>query len=310
MIFISADRLRDLIPWERLIPALHKAFRTPCQMPDRQRVDISGTGTLLLMPAWIEDQSLGVKLVQVFPDNSRIGKPAVHAMYMLASAETGEIKAVMDGENLTVRRTAGTSALASRFLSRQSSRCLLVMGAGALAPYVIGAHAAVRPIDQVLLWARRPEAADALATRVTDSLGLRAEVVHSLPAALERADIVSTITTATDPILPGRHVRPGTHVDLIGGFTPKMREADDELMRAGTLFVDMRAAALREPGDIVDPIARGIISPAAIRGDLFDLCNERTGGRESEEQITVFKSVGLALEDLAAATLAWDALET
>jgi ornithine cyclodeaminase len=276
-------------------------------MPDRQHYDVSGSGSLLLMPAWTDGQALGVKVVQVFPENTRLNKPTVHSTYMLASAVTGETRAIIDGGELTVRRTAATSALASQFLSRESSRCLLLMGIGALALDVISAHASVRPINRVLLWARRPEAAKALGRRVRGSLGLHAEVVRSLPAALEIADIVSTITTARDPILPGRYVRPGTHIDLIGGFTPQMREADDDVVRSGTLFVDMLTAALREAGDVVDPIARGVISTSAVRGDLFDLCSNRVSGRDSEHQITVFKSVGLALEDLAAATLAWNA---
>jgi ornithine cyclodeaminase len=278
-------------------------------MPERQFFDVSGSGSLLLMPAWIDDQMLGVKVVQVFPGNTRLGIPAVSSMYILSSAVTGEVRAVIDGAELTVRRTAAASALASRHLSRESSRCLLVMGAGALALPVISAHASVRPIDLVLLWARRPEAAEALAIRVNAETGLRTEVVRSLPAALERADIVSTITTAREPILPGALVRAGTHVDLIGAFTPHMREADDDVMRLGIVFVDMRAAALSEAGDILDPISRRIIAESAIRGDLSDLCRGLISGRSSEKQITVFKSVGLALEDLAAATLALRSLE-
>jgi ornithine cyclodeaminase len=304
MRFIDAEQLRQLTPWQQLIPALEQAFSSACHMPERVRYEVSGAGSLLLMPAWRDGGSLGVKLVQVFPGNTNVGKPAVHGLYMLASAASGEVQAILDADVLTTRRTAATSALASRYLSRSDSRCLLLMGAGRLAWDVVSAHASVRPIEQVLVWARRRDRAAALSARLAATLALRAEPVESLADALAQADIVSTITTTREPILPGRLVRPGTHIDLIGGFTPQMREADDEVLRAGRVYVDMRSAALREAGDIIDPLERGVISRADIRGDLFDLCAGTVLGRESAQEITVFKSVGLALEDLAAATLA------
>ncbi len=303
MRFIDAKELRALTPWPRLIDALQRAFTAACEMPDRVRFDVAGIGSLLVMPAWSPGGVLGVKLVQVFPDNTHLNKPAVHGIYMLASAETGEVMALMDADELTTRRTAAASALASRYLSRTDSRCLLLMGAGRLAFNVISAHASVRPMERVLLWARRAERAAALCTRVASELGLDATVVTSLADGLREADIVSTVTTARDPILRGSMLRPGTHVDLIGGFTPEMREADDEVMTRGRLYVDMKAAALREAGDIVDPIRRGIISADDIRGDLFDLCSGAAQLRTSSQETTVFKSVGLALEDLAAASL-------
>lgn len=303
MRFIDAQELRELTPWPRLIDALQRAFAVACEMPDRVRFDVAGAGSLLVMPAWNPGGALGVKLVQVFPGNTHLNKPAVHGIYMLASAETGEVRALMDADELTTRRTAATSALASRYLSRANSRCLLLMGAGRLAFNVISAHASVRPIERVLIWARRADRAAALCTRVATELGLAAAAVNSLTDALREADIVSTVTTTSEPILPGRWLRPGTHVDLIGGFTPEMREADDEVMKMARIYVDMKSSALREAGDLVDPIRRGIIAAADIQGDLFDLCGGREPERISSQEITVFKSVGLALEDLAAASL-------
>ena len=303
MRFIDAQELRALTPWPRLIDALQRAFAAACEMPDRVRFDVAGIGSLLVMPAWSPGGVLGVKLVQVFPGNTHLNKPAVHGIYMLASAETGEVMALMDADELTTRRTAAASALASRYLSRTDSRCLLLMGAGRLAFNVISAHASVRPIERVLLWARRAERAAALCDRVASELGLDATVVTSLADGLREADIVSTVTTAREPILRGSMLRPGTHVDLIGGFTPEMREADDEVMTRGRLYVDMKSSALREAGDIVDPIRRGIITAADIQGDLFDLCRGGKLLRASSLETTVFKSVGLALEDLAAASL-------
>ena len=226
---------------------------------------------------------------------------------MLASASNGEVLSLIDAQELTARRTAATSALASSFLSRDSSRCLLIMGTGRLAFDVISAHATVRPIDQVLIWGRNRERASSLSHRVSQMLGLNAAPVDSLELALRQADIISTVTTAIDPIL-GTQCPPGTHVDLIGGYTPLMREADDDLMRSAQIYVDRLSSAVREAGDIASPLERGIINNAAIRGDLADLCMERVPKRGSAQDITVFKSVGLALEDLAAATLAWSTL--
>jgi ornithine cyclodeaminase len=302
---IDAKRLQELLPFPELIDALEQAFRSPCHSPQRQSHDIGGLGTLLIMPAWTDGESLGVKIVQVFPGNGALGKPAVNGMYVLCSARTGELEALFDAEELTTRRTAAASALASRYLSRSDSRCHLILGSGRLAFDVIAAHATVRPIARVLIWSRRSEPAAALARRVNEELGLHALPVSDVAAALTEADIVSTVTTTQEPILPGRFVRPGTHLDLIGGFTPKMREADDEAVRRARLYVDMRAAALREAGDITDPLARGVIKADQLLGDLFELSDGRAVGRVAEQDVTLFKSVGLALEDLAAARLAY-----
>ena len=305
-VLIDAERLRALTPWPNLIDALQSAFREPCEVPERLHFDIGGAGSLIVMPAWQQNGFLGVKVVQVFPGNSTIGKPTVHGMYMLASAGNGEVLTFIDAQELTARRTAATSALASRFLSRDSSRCLLVMGTGRLAAEVIPAHAAVRPIEQVLIWGRNRERASSLADRINETLALRAQPVDSLDHALSQADIISTVTASFDPILRGRSLRPGTHIDLIGGYTPSMREADDDVIRAAAIYLDKMSSAVREAGDIANPLERGIIDRSAIRGDLFDLCTGRAPKRSADRDITLFKSVGLALEDLAAAALAWN----
>jgi ornithine cyclodeaminase len=305
---IGSERLRELTPWAQLIDALRCAFRQPCHLPERQHFDISGKGSLLVMPAWDQNGLLGVKVVQAFPGNSMIGKPTVDGVYMLASAIDGEVYSLIDAQELTARRTAATSALASTFLSRDASRCLLVMGTGRLAFEVISAHASIRPIQQVMIWGRHRDRTELLASRVSNTLDLHAESVESLDDALSRADIISTVTAALDPILPGLKVRPGTHIDLIGGFTPLMREADDDVMRSASIYVDMLSSALREAGDIADPLQRGVIDSSDIRGDLFDLCTGRAAKRTSDDEITVFKSVGIALADLATAALAWNTL--
>jgi ornithine cyclodeaminase len=310
--FISAELLRDLTPWPDLIEAIAAAFRAPCAAPQRLHYDIpvagSETGTLLLMPAWQPGQMLGVKIVQVFPGNARVGASAVHGLYMLASAVDGHVQAILDAQELTARRTAATSALASRFLSRPDSHRLLIMGTGRLALNMAAAHATVRPIRRVAIWGRNPDRAQAVAARVRGELGIDAASVADLPTAIGEADIISTVTTSASPILRGRLLRAGTHVDLVGGFTPQMREADDAVLRSARIYVDTMETAPKEAGDLSDPIARGVIRAGDLKGDLIQLCQGLVTAPHMPGQTTVFKSVGVALEDLAAATLAWNVL--
>jgi ornithine cyclodeaminase/alanine dehydrogenase-like protein (mu-crystallin family) len=311
-ITIPPELFRELTPWARLIEAIAAAFREPCEMPARLHfpipVDGAAGGSLLLMPAWVPGQMLGVKIVQVFPGNAVMGKAAVHGVYMLASAVDGHVHALVDAQELTARRTAATSALASRFLSHPASTRLLVLGTGRLALNMVAAHATVRSIRSVAIWGRNLEKAENLAARIRDEMNLDATAVESLNAEVPRAHIISTVTMATEPLLRGCLLAPGTHVDLVGGFTPRMREADDDVLRSARIYVDNLDTAPREAGDLADPIERGVLRAADLQGDLFQLCQGRIAGRRSEPEITVFKSVGVALEDLAASTLAYRSL--
>ena len=258
------------------------------------------------MPAWTEtgERFLGCKMVTVFPDNAKTGKPSVYGNYFLMSGETGEPLAVMDGRALTAWRTAAASALAARSLAREDAAHLVMVGAGALAPHLIRAHAAVRPIRRVTLWNRTHGRAVSLAFGLSVT-GIETEVADDLEAAVREADIVSCATLASEPLIRGAWLKKGTHVDLVGGFTPKMREADDAAVKKARVYVDTRAGATKEAGDIVQPLKRKVIKKADIRGDLFDLCRGTAKGRTSAAQITLFKSVGTAIEDLAAAMLVW-----
>jgi ornithine cyclodeaminase len=263
---------------------------------------------LLLMPAWEKGGSesgfLGVKVVSVYPGNAKRGLPSVAGTYLLMRADTGEPLAVIDGQALTLWRTAAASALAASYLARQDARRLVMVGAGALAPYLIAAHASVRPIDDVLVWNHNFARAE---TRAAELAGrpYAVRATRDLEAAVRDADIVSCATLSNDPLVKGAWLKPGAHLDLVGAFTPKMRESDDEAARLATLYVDTRAGALKEAGDIVQPLAAGIIQESDISGDLFDLCRGTAGGRDTPDQITLFKSVGTALEDLPAAALAY-----
>ncbi|MBI5068546.1 MAG: ornithine cyclodeaminase family protein [Deltaproteobacteria bacterium] len=299
--FLTAEEVHAALPLGALVGALWEAFRRGAEVPLRHVHALDG-GRLLLMPAWERGGPAGVKLATVFPENGARGLPTVSALYVLLD-ERGQPRAVLDGEALTLRRTGAASALAAGYLARPESKVLLVVGTGRLAPWMARAHAAVCSFEKVLVWGRAWEKAVLTAAELARD-GLPARAAPDLAEALSEADVVTAATTSREPLLLASQVRPGTHLDLVGGFTPEMREADDALVARASLFVDTREGALAEAGDLVQPISRGLLQPAAVRADLADLCAERHPGRRSLGEITLFKSVGTGLEDLAAARLA------
>ncbi|MBV8168646.1 MAG: ornithine cyclodeaminase family protein [Alphaproteobacteria bacterium] len=292
-----------------LIARLRAAFAADVTVPLRHHHQVAvpgaAAGTLLLMPAWQAGAYLGIKVVTVFPDNATRSLPTVLASYLLLSAETGAPVALMGGRVLTVRRTAAASALAASYLARADARHLVMVGTGALAPALIAAHASVRPIERVTVWGRNRAAANDVVAKLAGNRYAIA-ATDDLEAAVRAADIVSCATLAQDPLVAGAWLAPGAHLDLVGGFKPDMRETDDDAIRRSAVFVDTRAGAMKEAGDIVQPLASGVLTPDAIRADLFDLARGRSPGRGAPDQITLFKSVGTALEDLAAAQLAYE----
>jgi ornithine cyclodeaminase len=288
----------------RLVEALRAAFAAGSEAPARQITPVGGEGGLLaVMPAW--RASFGaVKLATVFPANRARGLPTVQALVVLFDGRTGMPLAVADGTEITRRRTAAASALAADYLARPDARRLLMIGAGALAPHMIRAHCAVRPIAAVDVWARTPAKAAAVAAAAAAVLaGVHVRAVAEAEPAARAADIVSCATSARAPVLRGAWLKAGAHVDLVGSFSPDDREADDGVMRGARIFVDTREGALAEAGDLIQPLARGVIAPSDIAGELSDLCAGRIAGRETAAETTVFKSVGAALEDLVAAQL-------
>ncbi len=302
---IAGDRVHAALEWRALADALREAFRAGANAPVRSSHSVTAAGDrLLLMPAWALG-SLGVKIVTVFPANRARGLASVSALYLLLDGATGHPLALIDGEALTLRRTAAASALAATYLARADSARLLVVGTGALAPYMAAAHCALRRIEQVFVWGRSVGHARTTASRLVAD-GLPAEPCADLAAGLAAADIVTCATTAREPVVRGALVRPGTHVDLVGAFTPEMRESDDALVRRAEVFVDTFAGALKEAGDLVQPIAAGAIARDHVRAELADLVAGRHPGRQTADAVTIFKSVGTALEDLCAARLVYD----
>jgi ornithine cyclodeaminase len=295
-----------------LVDVLAEAFREGCVMPARHhhtlRVPGAPDATLLLMPCWTEGGVMGVKAASIFPGNAARGLEAVSAIYLLFDATTGAPLAIIDGGELTARRTAAASALAARYLARSDVMTHLIVGTGRLSRHLARAHRETRPsLVRTLIWGRDPAKAVAVARDLADS-GIAAEPAGALAEAVGAADIVSCATLATAPLIQGAWLRAGQHIDLVGGFTPAMREADDETVRRARVFVDTLGGAT-ESGDIAAPLAAGIIQREDLR-DLFALVRGTAEGRRYPGEITLFKSVGAAIEDLAAARLVLDRLRT
>jgi ornithine cyclodeaminase/alanine dehydrogenase-like protein (mu-crystallin family) len=301
MLIVNSEDTAAALAFGDLIPALRDGFARGAHTPDRHHhaIDAETDATLLLMPSWTDGEYLGVKLVNVFPANSESGLPALSSAFVLASAATGQHLAVIDGNELTRRRTVATSALAASYLARKDSSVHLVVGTGHVGSLAAAAYAAVFDIQTVLVYDRNPEAAQRLVTRLARE-GIDARPVTVLSTAVAQADIVTCATLATTPIIRGEWLRPGTHLDLIGSFRPTMREADDECVRRGTVYIDS-PVALDESGDLTQPVASGVLDPADIAGTLPELCRGGVPARTGDEEITVFKTVGTALADLTAA---------
>lgn len=282
-----------------LVDALRDAFGLPAVIPERQHYTTNPDthSTLLVMPAWTAALGVGVKVATVVPDNATRGLPTIQGLYLLLDAGTGRMRAVLDARALTSLRTAAVSALASSYLSRPDSTRLVIIGTGALAPHMVRAHASVRRITHVTVWGRDRSKCAAVVGALED-VPVEIGVADDVAAAVAAADIVSCATSSNAPVLRGMWLRPGTHVDLVGSFAPSMREADDDVIRRGRLFVDTDTA-LKESGDLLSPTVAASL-PAEVP-TLHDLVTGRTRGRTEAPQITVFKSVGTALADIAAA---------
>jgi ornithine cyclodeaminase len=305
-VIIDAARTRASLPFDRLIPALREAFTAGAHVPLRHHHFMpqpdGSTATILIMPAW-QRAFVGIKIVTIFPENGKRALPGLFSSYLLCDGETGRHIALIDGNEITSRRTAGIAALGADFLARKEARKLLVCGSGRIASLLADAFRVVRPIEKVAVWNINEAGAARLVFELREK-GIDAEVAHELERAVGDADIVSCATLATTPIIKGAWLKPGTHLDLIGSFTPFMREADDEAFRRADIWLDTYDA-LKESGELLDPIRDGIIRPDDIRGSLAELCKGERKGRADAGEITVFKAVGTALSDIAAAGLVY-----
>ncbi|KPQ20967.1 ornithine cyclodeaminase family protein [Halomonas sp. HL-93] len=305
---ISANEIARDLTWDGLIKRLRTTFVTGVESPPRHHHTMhrpDGEATMLLMPAWEAAGYIGVKMVNVFPQNADHGIPAISGLYLLSEGKHGQPLACMDGSELTRRRTAAASALAAQALANDMSETLLVVGTGKLAPMVIEAHARVRPIKRVLVWGRNSSKAAAIAKDYAERF--ETHVVDNLQTAVARADIISCVTLSTEPLIKGEWLTPGTHLDLIGAFRPQMRETDAQCLRRAEVFVDTYAGAKGEAGDILQAIDEGAFRFDDIQAELAEVLAGSKSGRSNKQAITLFKSVGASLEDLAAAIEVWEA---
>ena len=262
--------------------------------------DVNADSTLLLMPAWNPSKDAGVKIVTVSPKNGQFNLPSIQGTYIYFDAIKGTIKAILEAKSLTVKRTAAASALAASYLSRRDSNSMLMIGTGALSTNLIKAYASIRPIKKVFVWGRNFEKAQAISTALKNE-SFSIQPIKTIEEKISEVDIVSCATLSKTPLVLGKYLKAGQHIDLVGAYKKDMREADDETITQASVFVDTFQGGLKESGDIVIPIKNGILKEDAIKADLFQLCSNKHNGRTSKKEITVFKSVGHALEDLVAA---------
>lgn len=300
----SKEQIEHCLGYSDCVESLRSMFAAKCTVPVRQHYTIEleeeADATMLVMPAWQSGEYMGVKLVNVFPGNASRDRATIVGVYILMDGKTGETLAVMDGGELTARRTACASALASDYLSRSDASKLLIVGSGRLAYQLGHAHNATRRLTEVKVWARNENKALRV-SRYYQENGFHCSVAKDLEGGVQWADIVSSATMSEEPLIRGKWLRPGVHVDLIGSFKPGMRETDDEVIVKSRVFVDTKEGALAEAGDLIQPMNRGVFHEKDITAELGHLCQDIHSGRGDEGEITLFKSVGAALEDLAAA---------
>lgn len=303
-LFTDGD-VKAALPWPLLISELRDTFAKGVTQPLRSAHPVPVPGepdaTFLAMPAWEEGGKLAVKILFIAPGNASRNLPAVNATVMVFDAVTGQAEAVMEGAELTARRTAATSAMAADFMARKNAKSLLIVGSGTIAGNLVQAHRVVRDYDSVKIWARNRDKARALAEQFEG-----VSVASDLDAAVAEADVIATATITSEPLIKGSLLKPGAHLDLVGGFTRDMREADTNAVKraGGGIIVDTYDGAMAEAGDLTQPLAAGDISNSDIVGDLAELCRGEAVPRKDDEQITLFKSVGAALEDFVAARIA------
>ena len=304
---ISDDFIEKNTVFPELISALKQAFSNrDVLVPMRHHHDfpnpeMQADSTLLLMPAWNPSKNAGVKVVTVSPENGQFELPSIQGTYIYLDAVKGSIKALLEAKSLTVKRTAAASALASSYLSCKNSSSLLMIGTGALSINLIKAHAAVRPIKNVFIWGRNFEKATAIAAELQQE-NFAVHPIKTIEEKISDVDIISCATLSKTPLVLGKYLKNGQHIDLVGAYKKDMREADDETISKAAVYVDTFQGGIKESGDIVIPLQNGTLKEEDIKADLFELASGEKQGRNNTNEITIFKSVGHALEDLTAAT--------
>lgn len=307
MLFFTDEQVRNALDYRQLIEALKSIFQSEYTMPLRHhhfyKSESGEDNALILMPVW-NKEFMGVKQVVVAPTNHTVGLPAIFAQYTLMNAQTGQPLAQMNAAELTSRRTACTSALAASYLARKDAKHLLIVGGGKVAQHLAQAHFEVRDYEKVSIWMRNKEKMEAFVQELKDS-GFPAESVEDLAKVTPEADVIACATLSKTAIIKGEWIKKGSHLDLIGSHKPDTREVDDEAIVKSTVFVDSREGALHETGELAIPIAKGVFKEENVAADIAELSRGIHQGRVNDDEITLFKSAGLAVEDLAAALLVY-----
>ena len=306
MNIIDAGRMQAVTSYPDLVEWLRSSHLDTIDAMDdllmNQPSAADGTDTVLIRAAWQRGKQIGVKLITVFPANAGGELPSIQAVYMLFDGGNGRPLASLDGTELTYWKTAADSALGTRFLAREDSRSLCMIGAGAQAPHLIRAHCSVRPsIERVTIWNRTHAKAEELAAAAPVD-GVTFHASTDIEAACRDADIITAATAAEAPLVLGAWLRPGQHLDLVGGYKPEMREADTETFERARVFVDARETTVGVCGDLLEPIREGRFSADRIEGDLFDLCRTGLPSPRTADDITLFKNGGGGHLDLMTAS--------
>jgi ornithine cyclodeaminase len=302
---LTGEAVRALVSIEDCIELMAGTMREVSNgevtIPPRGVVALKLDDNLFLDMPGATAAGFGSKLLGYFPGNTR--QPTIQGVIVLFDAATGAPRAVVDAVSVTAIRTAAASGLATKLLAHEGISTLALLGTGLQAEWHLRAMRAVRPIERVLVWGRSLEKAEAFAARHR-AAGLRIAAVPQAQSAVEMADIVCTVTASPTPVLEGRWLNPGAHLNLVGAFTPTTREADTEAIRRSRLFVEIRDFALREAGELVIPIAEGAITAAHVAGEIGEVVAGTVAGRTNIESITAYKSLGNVAQDLATAAFA------
>jgi len=310
MLMLDADTLLQAMPFSQLVEELAQLHREPIGLVDEMLMESKdaddNTNHFFIRTGWQPEKAVGAKVITVFPRNNKTGvRPSIQAVYVLFEGVNGSPLACLDGTALTWLKTASDSALGSKLLSRPNIESMLMIGAGQMAPHLVRAHCAVRPsLRRVTIWNRSPDKARALCSELAGQIAdVEFRAAGDLQAAVGSAELVCSAIACDEPIIRGEWLRDGTHLDLIGAYTPSMREADDECLRRGSLFVDARETTIHHIGELMIPLASGVIGKDDVLADLADLCLQRHPGRRGDDEITIFKNGGGGHLDLMCARL-------
>jgi alanine dehydrogenase len=307
MRILSAEDVRRALPMRQAVEVIQKAFAQlstgGANVPLRTGLPVpKHHGIALIMPGYLaEDDQLAVKFVSVFNDNPAKGLPLIHALVVVIDAETGAPAAVMDGTYLTALRTGAASGAATNLLARQDAHTAAIFGAGAQARTQLEAVQSVRPIQEAWVYDLNPQNAQDFAAEMSQALSLKINVASSPSEAVRQADVICTATTSTTPVFKDADLKPGVHINAVGAYTPEMQEIPEETVRRARIIIDHHLASMAEAGDLLIPLKRGLISKDDIYAELGEIAAGLKPSRQSLEEITFFKSVGVAVQDVAAA---------